>query len=280
MLLLAHEAFPKNFEVATVDHGLRETAKKECAFVKEICDEKGIHCSILPVVVAEGNLQAEARFARYGALKAWAADRRLAAVLTAHHADDQIETLLMRLNRGSGVAGLAGVRVESREEFENFRIFRPLLEFRRAELETIVSDKGLKAIQDPSNENDRFDRARIRKALSDVDWLDPIAISKSAFHLAEANEAIEYEVNRYWEKHASKKGSAIWLKSHPIKETRLRLMRRGVRALGGDLTLGESARLEEIIIRQGKGNISGILVEMQARENELFLIFRSEPKRS
>ena len=57
-------------------------------------------------------------------------------------------------------------------------------------------------------------------------------------------------------------------------------MRRGVRALGGDLTLGESARLEEIIIRQGKGNISGILVEMQARENELFLIFRSEPKRS
>ncbi|NNF94866.1 MAG: tRNA lysidine(34) synthetase TilS, partial [Altererythrobacter sp.] len=204
MLLLAHASFPGQFEAATVDHGLREEAKTECAFVEQVCSERDIACAVLIVQVLEGNLQAQAREARYAALEHWVSDRGLAAIMTAHHADDQAETLLMRLNRGSGVAGLAGVRADQHTEHWTMRIVRPLLGFRRAELESVVSAAGLQAVKDPSNQDDRFDRVRIRLALADADWIDPLAVAQSAQHLADANEALDYEVERFWKQNAQR----------------------------------------------------------------------------
>jgi tRNA(Ile)-lysidine synthase len=90
----------------------------------------------------------------------------LDALATAHHADDQAETLLARLNRGSGVAGLAGVRARGIVPGTRLPLIRPLLGWRRADLGEVVAAAGLTPVQDPSNSDDRFDRARIRKALS------------------------------------------------------------------------------------------------------------------
>ena len=136
MLLLAHSAMPGGFEVATVNHGLRAAAADECARVMRACADRGIRCVTLPVEVGEGNVQQEARRARYDALAGWAAERGLRAVATAHHIDDQTETLLMRLNRASGIAGLAGVRRKSRLDLPQGELLlvRPLLGFRRSEL--------------------------------------------------------------------------------------------------------------------------------------------------
>ena len=97
-------------EAATVDHGLRPDAADEAAEVARVCAMLGVPHATLAVTVPEGNVQNEARTARYAALAEWMARQGLAALLTAHHADDQAETLLLRLNRASGVAGLAGVR--------------------------------------------------------------------------------------------------------------------------------------------------------------------------
>src|SRR6187397_3242110 len=77
MLLLAEAAIPGQFEVATVDHGLRAESAQECASVAELCARRGIECSILAVTVPGGNLQAKARAARYAALADWSSERGL-----------------------------------------------------------------------------------------------------------------------------------------------------------------------------------------------------------
>lgn len=280
MLLLAHAAFPGQFEVATVDHGLRNEAGAECAFVARVCEAQDIPCAILSVEVAEGNLQAQAREARYAAFENWVNDRGLAAIMTAHHADDQAETLLMRLNRGSGVAGLAGVRADQPTEQWIMRIVRPLLGFRRAELESVVSAAGLRAVQDPSNSDDRFDRVRIRKALAEADWLDPLAIAQSAQHLADANEALNYEVDRFWEDHVEHDADTIRLRLHPMRETRLRLIARAIEELGGNPRGSDVANLDDNLAHQRKRNVAGVMVELRLEEDGPFLNFSPEPPRS
>ena len=190
LLLLAHGA-GLAIEAATVDHRMRPGSDNEALAVGVICGELGVpHCILTIDDERSGNLSAWARRARYRLLEGWADERGLAAIATAHHADDQLETVIMRLNRGSGVAGLAGIRAR------NGRIVRPLLGWRRAELRAIVDAAGIAPLDDPSNRDDRFDRARLRKALADADWLDPLAVAKSAALAAEAESVIQWVADR------------------------------------------------------------------------------------
>ncbi|HSJ79209.1 MAG TPA: tRNA lysidine(34) synthetase TilS [Erythrobacter sp.] len=132
LLLLAHAALPGRIAVASIDHGLRPEAAGEVALVERIAGERGIPFTALTVTLAAGNLQARAREARYRALADWAKKSGLGAVATAHHTDDQAETLLMRLNRGSGLGGLAGVRARSVIGDGELLLLRPLLGWRKA----------------------------------------------------------------------------------------------------------------------------------------------------
>lgn len=199
LLLLASAALPKRVHAASVDHGLRAESADECDFVGRICAELGVPHATLRVTVANGNLQGEARMARYAALAGWAADAGLDALATAHHADDQAETLLARLNRASGVAGLAGVRKTGRVPGAQLPLIRPLLDWRRGELAEVIAAAGLTAVDDPSNRDPRFDRVRLRAALAKADWLDVPAIAESARHIAEADAALDWATAREWE---------------------------------------------------------------------------------
>jgi tRNA(Ile)-lysidine synthase len=192
LLLLAAAALPGRVEAATVDHGLRPENAQEAEAVGRLCDTLGVPHATLPVSLDAGNVQSEARRARYAALAAWAQARELDAVATGHHADDQAETLIMRLNRASGVAGLAGVRPRGPIAGTPIGLIRPLLAWRRAELGAIVAQAGIDPAQDPSNADARFDRARLRKALAAAEWLDVPAIAQSAAHLAEADAALAW----------------------------------------------------------------------------------------
>nr|WP_319293796.1 tRNA lysidine(34) synthetase TilS [Sphingobium sp.] len=190
LLWLASAAFPGRVEAATVDHGLRAASTEEAAMVGNYCAGQGIVHSVLhPAEPITGNIQSAARAARYALLNTWREERDLDWLLTAHHADDQLETVLMRLNRGSGVAGLAGVRARSGN------VLRPLLGWRKAELQALVDAQGVPFVQDPSNTDSRFDRAALRKRLVDVDWLDPVAATRSAAALADAEDALQWLVD-------------------------------------------------------------------------------------
>jgi tRNA(Ile)-lysidine synthase len=297
MLLLAEKAIPGQFEVATVDHGLRPEAKSECAMVAEVCAARSIACEVLRVEVKEGNVQSEARAARYAAFASWAKDRGLSAIATAHHADDQAETLLMRLNRGSGVAGLAGVRERGRTVTSPVPLIRPLLTFRRTELAEIVAHEAMRPVADPSNADDRFDRVRIRKALSGSDWLDPVAMAASAANLADAAEVLAWAAHREWTERVSTAEGEVryrrmslepWLervfameepfekgeerapRAVALRVIELIMMHFRARPRGS-----ESARLLDRLERGDGGNLGGVLATVEGNE----WIFRPEPPR-
>jgi tRNA(Ile)-lysidine synthase len=190
LLALSHAGFPGRIEAATIDHGFRAEATAEAAMVARWCGEHGIpHATLLPPAPITGNLQSAARAERYRLLWNWCDERDLSWLMTAHHADDQLETLLMRLNRGSGLAGLAGVRGRSD------RLLRPLLHWQRSELADVAKEAGCPTVQDPSNNDPRFDRAAIRLRLSETDWLDSLSASRSAAALADAENALEWVVS-------------------------------------------------------------------------------------
>ena len=192
LLLLAAAARPGAVMAATVDHQLRPEGAAEGAMVGRVCARLGVPHFCLPVTVPAGaSLQALARDARYAALGRWAGSQELSALATAHHADDQAETLLMRLARGSGVAGLAGIR-EQRELIAGIALIRPLLGWRKNALIALCEEAGLQPVADPANQDPRHDRTRARLLLADTDWIDPVRVARSAVALGEAEEALAW----------------------------------------------------------------------------------------
>jgi len=193
LLLLAAAARPGLAEAATVDHGLRAESRAEAEMVSRICAELRVPHETLAAEWSEppsSAIQERAREARYRLLAGWLVERNLKALATAHHSDDQAETILMRLNRGSGLRGLAGMRARSVVPGSRLPLLRPLLGWQRAELEQICTAAGIEPAVDPSNSDEQFERVRIRKALTDAAWLSPEAFARSAAYLASADDAL------------------------------------------------------------------------------------------
>jgi tRNA(Ile)-lysidine synthase len=199
LLLLAAAAFPGQVRAATVDHGLRDASAAEAALAARICESLSIPHRILAVSVSSGaSIQAQAREARYRALGGWMDAEGVPSLLTAHHLDDQAETLLMRLLRGAGVAGLAGIRARRPLGTSGAEILRPLLGWRRYELGELAAASGLTFAADPSNCDEAFDRVRLRRLLAGAPWLDPVPLARSAAALADAEEALQAAADRYF----------------------------------------------------------------------------------
>lgn len=190
LLLLAHSSFPDRIAGASVDHGLRPEAHSECEFIAAICAEREIpHHILKPSFPIRGSIQAEARKARYSLLKTWAENRNIAWLATAHHADDQLETLVMRILRGSGIDGMSAIRAKRGP------IIRPLLRFSKDMLVEFVTAQGIRPIDDPSNKDHSFDRVRVREALSKLSGFDVSLASQSALALDDARTAIHWMVD-------------------------------------------------------------------------------------
>ena len=231
--------------------------------VAQVCKALGVDHAVLPVTVAAGNVQSQARTARYTALAEWAGATGLAALATAHHADDQAETLLLRLNRGSGVAGLAGVRARGLVPGTSLPLLRPLLGFRRAELAGVVAAAGLIAASDPSNADDRFDRARLRKALGEADWLEVPALATSAAHLADADAALEWAAQREWAESVQHAPMGLTYRPQAPRAVALRVIARIVRELGGEEPRGSAvARVFESLLARETCSIGELVARV------------------
>jgi tRNA(Ile)-lysidine synthase len=260
LLLLAAAVLPGRVASATVDHGLRVESAAESEMIAVISSELEVPHAVLPVRLDPGNVQAMARTARYAALAGWMASEGIEALATAHHADDQAETLLLRLNRGSGVAGLSGVRARGLVPRTRLPLLRPLLGWRRRELAQVVAGAGLQAVDDPSNRDDRFDRARIRKALGDADWLDVAALASSASHLADADAALEWAAAREWEAGVSKSPIGLVYRPQAPRAVALRVLARIVTELDGEEPRGSAvARLFDSLVARQPASIGNLV---------------------
>ena len=263
LLSLAHTALPGHVAVATVDHGLRPESAAESALVGQICSELEVPHAALKVAVEPGNIQAQARAARYAALAVWMEREGLEALATAHHADDQAETLLARLNRGSGVAGLAGVRARGIVPGTRLPLIRPLLGWRRADLGEVVAAAGLTPVQDPSNSDDRFDRARIRKALAGADWLDVPALALSAANLADADAALNWAAAREWSECVIKGPMGLTYRPTAPRAVALRVLARIVTELDDEVPRGSAvARLFDSLLARQPASIGGLVARV------------------
>jgi tRNA(Ile)-lysidine synthase len=274
MLLLAAQARHAGVIAATVDHGLRAAAADEAAVVARLAADLGVPHAILRVTVStqgEG-VQAAARSARYSALADWAGREGAVAIATAHHADDQAETLLMRLARGSGLAGLAGVR-RSRPLAGGVRLVRPLLDWRKAELAQVVAEAGLTAADDPTNRDPAHDRTGFRGLLAREPLLNPVRVAQSAAHLGEAEAALEWMAGRLWQERVEVGGDGLVLDLAGLpQELRHRLLRRALPDARGSATGALEARLAN----QSVATLGDHLIQ---REGNQWRITQAPPRR-
>ncbi len=222
--------------MATVDHGLRAESSDEAIRVAGICAELGIAHHTVALGMAAGTaVQERARHARYEALDAWCRNDGLTALVTAHHADDQAETLVMRMNRGAGLRGLVGMRARATVPGGTVPLLRPLLGWRRAELAQVVAAAGHTPVDDPSNRALQFERVRVRAGLAAAAWLDPAGFAAAAVHLAQADAALDWMADRI----VAETCATAWICEPDLPQAlALRVLERVIARLGTSVPRG------------------------------------------
>ena len=241
--------------VLTVDHGLRPGSRDEALMVGRAAAALSLPHAIL---LWEGRgdvttgLQAKARTARYDLMTAHAVAHDIGALVTAHHLDDQAETFLMRLKRGSGLDGLAAIAETG--AWGPLTLLRPLLDIPKARLVASVEEAGLAFAIDPSNADTRFERVRLRGARDAFAklGLTPEAVALSARRLRRARAALEGAAQEFLSRHveSSDAGYAIIDQAALIacpEEIALRALSRLLASVGGGEDPVRLAKLEALL---------------------------------
>ena len=284
LLLLAAGVRPGAIEAATVDHALRPESRDEANMVAAICGRLGVPHQVLTVEWASkphSAIQERARDERYRLLAAWARHRSLHAIATAHHLDDQAETLLMRLTRGSGVRGLAGMRPVSVAPGSDVPLLRPLLRWPRSELEGVCAAADLKPAMDPGNQDETYERVRVRHALAKAQWLGAESGAVSAMNLAQADAALEWATQQEWARSVTNGGAEIvYRPGDAPSEIRRRIVSRAVARLasegqGAALRGREVDRLLGVLAGFGTATIRGV----RCRGGHEWRFTRAAPRR-
>lgn len=293
MHLLARWAPPHRppILVATVDHGLRPDAAEEAAFVAREAAALGLpHRTLL----WEGDkpqtgLQEAAREARYRLLVEYAREAGASHLLTAHTRDDQAETILMRLAKGSGLKGLRGMRRE--RDRHGITHLRPLLDWTKASLLALCRDKGWRYVTDPSNADERFARIRWRRLMPLLaeEGLNAERLARLAKRVAQADEALDTKARQALEAARPMTGEgelsfdAACLVGEPF-EIALRVLEQALGRAGFENS--RLQRLETCLERLRKAipareslrfTIAGALVDLDRAGR---IRIRSEPPRS
>lgn len=258
--------------VATVDHGLRRESFDEARWVARQAEGLGVGAAVLKW---EGEkpatgIQDAARSARYRLLAEFArrtSSSARSAIVTAHTADDQAETLLMRLARGSGIDGLAAMQTErlADDALPPVAIVRPLLGVTGARLRATLGEAGRTWIEDPSNDAQRFERVRVRKARGLLEGLGLSngKLALSARRLARAKAALDAATEALGRNAAVDLHDGIFASFDEVvwraapEEFRLRLLGRLIRSFGGLSEPLSLSQVEDLIERMSEAGFEG-----------------------
>lgn len=277
------------FLAVTIDHGVRSESASEAAFVEAQAARWGVPHETLPWLGEKPltGFQEAAREARYTLLAARARrEDGTVAVVTAHHRDDQVETFLMRLGRGSGLDGLSAMRSRSvlgggrlahdglplddlmfgGQSLNNLpvdaRVYleRPFLDVPKVRLIATLEDQGLPWIADPSNDNPTFERVRLRQAQQQLDHLGvgSAAIARSVRRLQRGKDALDWATERLWQSavatHAGAYGAVnIPLYSSAPEDLRVRVLARLIQTFGGQTFGARLSHIEALAVRGHPG---------------------------
>jgi tRNA(Ile)-lysidine synthase len=251
----ATEPLAPDLSVLTVDHGLRACSRDEALMVGCLASSLGLPHTVLTWDAGPTHgtsLQAKARTARYDVMAAHCQANDIPALVTAHHLDDQAETFLMRLKRGSGLDGLAAI--PEKGAWGGIVLLRPLLDVPKARLIATLAEKGIGFISDPSNADHRFERARVRSSAEALaaHGLTPEALALSARRLRRAREALDHAAENFLAAHSetSEAGYAVIdraaLGTAP-QEIAIRALSRLIAMVGGADEPLRLAKLETLL---------------------------------
>ena len=243
------------FSVLTVDHGLRASSREEAELVGRLASELGLPHAILTWKQNElraASLQERARAARYDLMTAHCHAHDIPALVTAHTLDDQAETFLMRLKRGSGLDGLAAI--PERGDWAGIAILRPLLDMPKTRLVATLDQADIGFVSDPSNADPRFERARVRgsaDALATL-GLTPEALALSARRLRRARAALEEAARDFLGRHSEMSDAGYALIDRDAlaaapQEIALRALSQLIGAVGGGEVPLRLAKLEALL---------------------------------
>jgi tRNA(Ile)-lysidine synthase len=273
--------------VLTADHGLRPESRAEAEFVCAQAERLGLACVILTWAgeKPKTGIQAAARRARYNLMTAYCRAHNIACLVTAHTADDQAETFLMRLRRGSGLDGLAAMAVVS--EHSGVALVRPLLGISKARLMAYLRRRDLPFVRDPGNTNMAFERVRLRhtmKALASAGIARP-ALALSAARLGRARQALSHAASTFLERNfcvtpLGRGEISLGLFHELPEDIALRVLSQVLALVGGKAEPPRMAKAEQLLenLRAGKRQaaLGGCLVIMGGGK----LSFYREPGRT
>jgi tRNA(Ile)-lysidine synthase len=234
----AEEARVPKPAVLTVDHDLRAGSSGEAGFVVDEARKAGLSAYILRWTgkKPKANVEEAARNARYRLMGEWCLAGNRDALFVAHTEDDQAETFLLRLGRGSGVDGLSAMRPRSAYPIAGFdlELLRPLLGISRVDLRGFLKEGGIAWFEDPMNEDPRFTRVRVRQLLPQLAEAGVSAkrIAAAAAHLNRAREALDRQVDAFLERFSRRRSSTLLLDGAALRTVPREI---GLRALAAAL---------------------------------------------
>jgi len=240
--------------VLCVDHGLREGSEREAEWVAARADALGLAAAVLRWEPGDkqSRIQADARQARYDLMAGYAHENALDALVTAHHLDDQAETVLMRLGRGSGLDGLTAI--PEKGYWAGLPVIRPFLDMPKARLVATLKARGLEWLEDPSNEDSRFERVRVRHAMDRLEALGigAVALARSAKRLRRARTALDQLTSRFLRDSSQLDAAGFCRIDAPAlreapEEIALRAMGRVISAVGGRAAMPRLSKLEGLL---------------------------------
>ena len=256
--------------VLTVDHGLRAGSTKDAKKVAAFAKQAGLKAAILSWrgKKPKAGIEAAAREARYQLMGAWLTRHRIGTLFVGHTQDDQAETFLLRLARGSGLDGLSAMQMRAPwpvQDFPQLTVARPLLTFRRQELRDYLTLLGQSWLDDPMNQDLAFDRVKIRKARAALAeaGLSTARIAAAASHLARAREALEIVTGAVLARamRPLREGDGVLLESAALaaapREVGLRALAALLMAVGGQAYRPRFESLERLFDRIAGGSLKG-----------------------
>ncbi len=182
-----------------VNHNLRPSAATEAQYVQDLCKKLGVECHVFSWDgdKPETGLEDAARIARYKFMTDFCHEHKIKIILTAHQADDQIETFWMNLGRGSGVYGLAAMHGVG--EMDGIKIVRPLLNVFRRELQEYCDSRGIKYFADEMNEDPHYTRVKIRQnrhLVQDALGISDVRVLLAIQNMGRVRDALESDVSK------------------------------------------------------------------------------------
>ncbi len=201
LAFLVKKQFPHiKFTAIIVDHKFRPESRKEAKEVKKYLEKNGVKSVILSQKkINQGlNITEESlRELRYSLITNYCKKYKIKNVLMAHHLDDNIETFLMRVERGSGLQGLSSIQNIS--EINGIKFIRPLLSYSKYELKEFLIQNKIKWFEDPSNASKKFTRNKLRSALLEISDYQTLSkrINLVIENISRANNFIELEVEKF-----------------------------------------------------------------------------------